>query len=329
MIQNNKNKFNRTNKAFKNFPFKKFIFDTSKHPIVTSKERCSHRLNTLSSHQEIQILEGLISSLQTEQREAIRISIYEAHKNSIESLENNLAKYIDQAKSTTKEKGHTSRDKKVSLSLPKQEKDNLIELSKKLSITEKEALRLCIIWLRKETQNETITYLTNSKRIGQLDLRRQWSKENKGKPSSIKPLLEAQTKGLAEAEERRFEEYEKNKHRHEEAKEMSTYMGVPYEVAQELIDRDISLEGNEFDFAEFAQGKSEEDEFLDLLIMFESQGFSEEDAEWAAKEVLAERKAERNKTQEERDKEEEEAIQAMEEAHKLFVELNKETDKAD
>ena len=63
--------------------------------------------------------------------------------------------------------------------------------------------------------------------------------------------------------------------------------------------------------------------------MFTSQGLSEEDAEWAAKEVLAERKAERNKTQEERDKEEAEAIEAMEEVNALLDELKKETDEAD
>ncbi len=65
------NKFN-TGKTAGYFPFKRWRFDTEKHPIIQSKERCaSSTTKTKFSTQELQMLVGLTNTLQCKEREAI------------------------------------------------------------------------------------------------------------------------------------------------------------------------------------------------------------------------------------------------------------------
>ena len=46
--------------------------------------------------------------------------------------------------------------------------------------------------------------ITKSKKRSQLELRKEWSKENVGKESTIKPLLEAQKEALQRKEDEEY-----------------------------------------------------------------------------------------------------------------------------
>lgn len=88
MDNNNQNKFNTTSKSKSFFPIKQHRFDSAKHPIIQSTQKCAARMTTMLSAQEDQMLEGLISSLQCNQREAIRIALHEASRSGFKALQN-------------------------------------------------------------------------------------------------------------------------------------------------------------------------------------------------------------------------------------------------
>ena len=63
------------------FPLKRWRFNTEQHPVIKSKDRCaSSTAKTLFSTQEQQILVGLTNTLQCNEREAVRIALYEASR---------------------------------------------------------------------------------------------------------------------------------------------------------------------------------------------------------------------------------------------------------
>jgi len=82
----NNNKFNKTiNPSGAEPPlswwkFKKNRYITTKHPSITTQEKCAFKLETILSPQEKQILEGINRTLQTAKRDAVRIAIYELGK---------------------------------------------------------------------------------------------------------------------------------------------------------------------------------------------------------------------------------------------------------
>ena len=72
------NRFN-TGRTKDYFPLKRWRFNTEKHPVIVSKDKCaSSTAKTLFSTQELQMLVGLTNTLQCNQREAVRIALYEA-----------------------------------------------------------------------------------------------------------------------------------------------------------------------------------------------------------------------------------------------------------
>ena len=87
MDNNNRNKFNTTSKSKAFFPIKQHRFDSSKHPIIQSTQKCAARMTTMLSAQEDQMLEGLANSLQCNQREAIRIALHEASRSGFKALQ--------------------------------------------------------------------------------------------------------------------------------------------------------------------------------------------------------------------------------------------------
>ena len=252
MNKKNQHKFNKSSgtgkQPFRNFPIKQFRVDTN-HPITSSKDSCSSRMGSMWSQQEELMVKGLSNILQCEAREAIRIALYEACKTN----QDTLAKYLVFAEATSKRQGHTSRDRKGSVALPKSEKDNALALAKAIKCSEIEVLRLAVIWLSKGIRDESITRLTDCKRINQLTLRNEWTKENPEKanqPSTIKPLIDAQAKGREEAENIR----ESKARREEELyKETQEYLlgnpGLNWESAQKLIE----LEKEELEHDRFEQ----------------------------------------------------------------------------
>ena len=70
--------------------------------------------------------------------------------------------------------------------LSKEEKMSAISQSEIYKLTEQEVIRLAIIRLAKGIKDESITKLTNSKKIKQDKLAEEWAKLKKDKPASIK-----------------------------------------------------------------------------------------------------------------------------------------------
>ncbi|WP_115120592.1 hypothetical protein [Synechococcus sp. UW105] len=133
------------------------------------------------------MVEGLTNYLECEEREAIRIALYEASR----SASNASEILIRRAKSGSKEQGHTARSKKQRWNLARDEKDSLLSASKQLKITDKEFVRFAIIRLSRGIHDGSITHLTDSKMRSQMELFRDWSKTHDGAPSKLTRLKKA------------------------------------------------------------------------------------------------------------------------------------------
>jgi hypothetical protein len=197
-MTNKKNqKFNTTSKSKGFFPIQLHRFNTDKHPIRKSAARCSAKLKANVSQQEELMAGSLPSVLQCPEREAIRIALYELiNYSDLAAIE----ELIPACLAVTKLRGHTSRDRSIQLSLPPQEKADALELADQLGVTDKELLRLAVIYLAKGIRSSQINRLTNSPKISQDKLARQWSREHQGKPPS------EQTKALKKAAKDAYDE---------------------------------------------------------------------------------------------------------------------------
>ena len=189
-MSTNKNKFNTSKNTKGWFPFAKFLFVTDNHPIRQSKDKCSSNIKTLFSQQEVEQIRGIVNSLQCEERDALRIALYETSRNA----ESAYKKTFEKAKTLSTVKGHEGRKYEARVSLPVSEKKIAEGIAAHLGITIKEFFRLSIVWLADGIKEESITSLSNSKRIGKDAVAKQWSRENRNKPpsESVKKLKEAQ-----------------------------------------------------------------------------------------------------------------------------------------
>ena len=180
MSTNAKKKYNTSTKTRDWFPFPKYIFETSKHPILLNTNKCSSSIEALFCQQEIEQINGIANSLQCEMRDAVRIALFEVAKN----VEVAHPKTCEKAKAGSSVKGHEGRKTTKRFNLPKSEKDQAEQAAKELGITIKEFLRLAIIWLADGIKEESITRLTDSKRIDPDAVAKKWSRDNQGKPPS-------------------------------------------------------------------------------------------------------------------------------------------------
>ena len=140
---------------------------------------------------------SLPNILQCPEREAIRIALYELLNSSDDDL---IQESAAASSAITKQKGHTSRDRSFSVSLPPQEKADALELADHLGLTDKELLRLAVIYLAKGIRTGQIKRLAKSPKIGQDKLAREWSRQHQGKPPS------EQTKALKQAAKDAYDE---------------------------------------------------------------------------------------------------------------------------
>jgi hypothetical protein len=143
------------------------------------------------------MVEGLTNYLECEEREAIRIALYEASRGASNASE----MLIRCAESGSKEQGHTARSKKQRWNLAKDEKDSLLKASKQLKITDKEFVRFAIIRLSRGIHDGSITHLTDSKMRSQMELFRDWSKTHDGSPSKLSHLKKAAQSSWDDIEE--------------------------------------------------------------------------------------------------------------------------------
>ena len=170
------NKFN-TGRTKGYFPLKRWRFNTEQHPIIKSKDKCaSSTAKALFNTQEQQMLVGLTNTLQCNEREAVRIALYEASRSARRAHE----KAFRYAASESSDKGHQGRSSAKQWKLPKAEKEIAIKASKELGITDKEFLRLAIIWLQTGIRDGSVEAITNSKLIPFDAEAKKWSRENPG-----------------------------------------------------------------------------------------------------------------------------------------------------
>lgn len=214
MPQNKYNQSRRLGSADKGilyyFCIKQFRFNTERHPINQSRERCAASLKAVVSHQETQILEGLSNTLECNERQALRICIYEFLSAGHPILDRDL----ERSKSGASEKGHESRNEKLVLKLPSSEKKAFQAVAKEVGLTDGELLRLSFIWLRNQIRIEDLAKLDNSSRRCQKELFRKWSSTHDGSPSKLTNLRDASQEAWDEAEERAFDRYlEKEQHK--------------------------------------------------------------------------------------------------------------------
>jgi len=155
------------------FPFKKRYFNTSSHSIFKTKDKCSYKAECLLSHQENQMLEGLASSLQCNFRDALRISILHLHQDGCMIDKSYQAK----AQATSKEKGHTSRIKKLSVRITKDEFLKLDDISEINYLSVKEGIRLTLIWMSKGLREDSIKNIKNCTERKPDELANEWKEQ--------------------------------------------------------------------------------------------------------------------------------------------------------
>ena len=197
MTKQNNKKFNTKGATKGYFPIKQHRFDITKHPVIQSTVRCAAKMQTILSQQEELMVAGLANCLQCNERDAVRIALYELGNDSDRQFIQSL---VAASSAGSKLKGHTARNRKLSVSLPAQEKANAEELADELEMTPKEFVRLAIIYLAKGIRTEHLTKLTNTRKISQQQLAKEWSRANQGKPPS------ARTKALKETAAQAYKE---------------------------------------------------------------------------------------------------------------------------
>lgn len=185
------------------FSIKQFRFDTSSHPVIQSKEKCSASLKAVISHQERQTIEGLVNTLECSERQALRICIHEF----LASVKVIPEQDIECAKSGSSKKGHEGRETQLKLQLPSSEKKGFKEACEKFGLKEGELLRLTFIWLRNQIRVNDLARLDSSSRRSQIELFRKWSSTHDGSPSKLTSLREASQEAWDQAEERAFNRY--------------------------------------------------------------------------------------------------------------------------
>ena len=178
----NENKYNHHSKSKGFFFLKQNRFDSTNHPIRTSRKELKFRMKTILSQQEEQMLVGLINTLQCEEREAIRIALYEAARRGRSWVEG----CVPYASRFSTFKAHVGRSRQITVALTKSEKNKILSLADELELTEKEVVRLSIIWLQRGIKLGQIRNIEKCKLIAQDKLAREWSRENQGKSPNPK-----------------------------------------------------------------------------------------------------------------------------------------------
>jgi len=180
MSTNKKKRYNTSTKTKDWFPFPKYLFEATNHPILLSTDKCSSSIESLFCQQEVEQIKSITNSLQCSQRDAVRIALFEVIRAGQAAHE----KSYEKAKSGSSVKGHEGRSSIKRIYLPKAEKAAAEQAAKQLGISIKEFLRLAVIWLADGIKEESITRLTCSKRIDEDEVAKRWSRENQGKPPS-------------------------------------------------------------------------------------------------------------------------------------------------
>lgn len=284
---NNANKFNRSITAsgatppLGYFPIKQFRFKTEQHPVLLDQDRCSHSIEVNWSQQELLMISGLTNCFQCDEREAIRIALYEGQR--IDAQE--LMRHSSAAKAGSTEKGHEGRNTSKRIQLTRSEKENLIQSASTYKIKQTELLRLIVIAIARGIRTGSITRLTNSAQISQIELFREWSRSHKITESKLKALKAAASKAWSEAQELAYTQYEKEKEQNKRRKlYRSSNPGIGDEALDLQIDQELYDHLERFVQRYISEQKlnEHEEKIFRLMIDFD---LSREEAETVQKEI--------------------------------------------
>ena len=152
------------------------------------------------------MLEALAASLQIDVDRAWSVALYELHR-CPENRFHEAHRYSDPKSS---EKGHTGRDKRVTIKVTKAEKEAATAQAKAHGMSIKHFVRHVILLVRDQIRKGELEDLTNSSKATQQEIGKEWAKANPdhtSKNSSLKTAWEnsyedARYRNLDEIEER-------------------------------------------------------------------------------------------------------------------------------
>ena len=237
MNKNKQNKYNTTSKSKDWFPFKKRQFNCWDSPVLNSSEKCSYKAEALLSFQERQMLNSIVSSLQTNKRDAIRISISELHRrSSVASKEQ-----VERSKSLTKDRGHTSRNQTASFRVTKDDLLSLEDIAEINILSTKEALRLVIIWMAAGIKDETIKSIKGCQEISQDEKANEWKKSQSTfkKSDSAKRLREVREFWKEYFENKKDETRQESKYSKQEAQARAMGLDTADSILEEKFEKII------------------------------------------------------------------------------------------
>jgi len=237
MNKNKQNKYNTTSKSKDWFPFKKRQFNCWESPVLNSSEKCSYKAEALLSFQERQMLNSIVSSLQTNKRDAIRISINELHTRSCKASK----EQVERSKSLTKERGHTSRNETTSIRITKNDLLSLEDIAEINSLSTNEALRLVIIWMSIGIKDETIKSIKGCQEISQDEKANEWKKSQSTfkQSDSAKRLREVREFWKEYFENKKDETRQESKYSKQEAQARAMGLDTADSILEERFEKII------------------------------------------------------------------------------------------
>ena len=168
------------------FAIRQYRYDTSKNKVVKSTAKRSAPVNTTLSHQERQMLDGIMNSLQQDEPTTLRLIIDELVKFPVLAQQ-----YMTFSSPSSVHRGHTARSIKLNVKVPMTERSDLYRTAEDLGVSNREILRLGIISMAKQIKNDTLKALASGgRRISQDKLAEQWkaTDDNAHKEGSLKSL---------------------------------------------------------------------------------------------------------------------------------------------
>ena len=205
MLPSNKQKFNKPKGKTKHFPIKQFRFDVTNSPIFKTKSKASFKIKSLLSQQEQLMLKGLQNSFGVDSSKAFRIALSKVSTIASEELKVFLPRSLAQ----TKLKGHTARNRKLLISLPREEKESFELFARTQQLTLQAAARLVIIYAMKSIRSGTLTKIEGCKLLTDDQCAEIYFSTNPVSSGKLDALKKARDKGLDEKIER--DEYRYNR----------------------------------------------------------------------------------------------------------------------
>ena len=156
-------------KLGKEFPIKQHRWNTEDHPIH-NQGPLKYTLATRVTYNEQKMIDGLCAIFQCDQREALRIAVYELSKIPSTLIE----QYLPYAYLTNDKQHHSDPKNKLSFRLSKEEKESALEIAAIYNLSEKALVRLAFITIAKGIRNDKIKTISGCRKKTQKECLEAW-----------------------------------------------------------------------------------------------------------------------------------------------------------